>query len=371
MRGLASFLLAITFLFSPLLAQGVTSVVGSPTPATISAKGGPVSLTWRVERTEIAGPIIRTTSSTNASLVINGFVVSSFGGMLSKSGATLATGEMETLTFRESLIVPPVIARRIANAAPGTAAIRRVFSDTLPTDMSFDIPVYPSLGSTGSLLIRRIMLSFENQARTDVVRQNDQIRAVADISFRNNGILRGEWRVVDATASLGSRGKRVLQVVRQNLVSSGEGRKRIVSPPLPTQLSGLHLVSFFIEEDSREFEIPILRYFVLQDGLGEVSIAKINVGLIGPPDGASLNKNTVFSWSPVNNSVAYRVELFKQIPGAPVSGKLVPGKDNKLSLTELSLGHLQSGKSYQWQVRAFNKEGKVIGLSEPRKLIYP
>ena len=227
------------------------------------------------------------------------------------------------------------------------------------------------MGSTGELDVRRIMLSFENQSRTDVVRQNDQIRAVADISFRNNGILRGEWRVVDATASLGSRSKRVLQVVRQNLVSSGEGRKRIVSPPLPTQLSGLHLVSFFIEDDSRGFEIPILRYFVLQDDLGRASIAKINIGLIGPPNGTSLNKETVFSWNPVKNSVAYRVELFNKIPGTPVSGKLVMGKENKLSLSELSLGHLQSGKAYQWQVRAFNNEGKVIGLSEPRKLVFP
>ncbi len=349
----------------------VNTVIVTPAMVSVSIKNpASISATWQVNRTEAALTIARTTTSASAELRINGATVATFGGLLSQTGVILAPAASETLVFNETLVLTPALAKMISRAAPGTATITRVFTDT-QTALPGAISLFATLGGAGDLAVRRIELSFENAARTDVVRQGDQLHAVADVSFNNNGVLRGEWRVVDASASLGGGGRRVLQVVRQQLVSSGEGRARIVSPPLPTKLSGLHLVSFSVQDTTTGFEIPILRYFVLQDNADKSGLAAANMDVIGPVNGASLEKDTVFSWPPIEGAHAYQVEIFKDNPVLPLTGKLVAGKNLTLSLQGLSLAHLQSGGTYQWHVRAFSKSGKVLGASTPRTINMP
>jgi hypothetical protein len=159
-----------------------------------------------------------------------------------------------------------------------------------------------------------------------------------------------------------------LQVVRQNLVSSGEGRTRIVSPPLPTRQNGLYLVSFSVQDTTAGFEIPVLRYFVLEGRGGQ---APLNITPLMPGDGAAIGKDTVFSWRKLEGAKAYQLELFNSGGDVPVAGQLVPHTELKLILSGLVREDLASGESYEWRVRAFDDKGQVIGVSERRRIAFP
>ncbi len=344
----------------------------TPTPASVSlpfsgTQAQTVSLTWRVARTQqVAGPSAVTTSSPQAELIIDGSRAAVLGNALTQTGASLIRFQTETLTFQETLSLSPALIRRISKAPAGTAFIRRSFNDT-QTTASGDVSLFISSNNAGALTVNRIALSFENQARTDVVNMGDSIRAVADVTFIGNGLLRGEWRLVDPTASLGSGRGRVLHAVRQQLVSSGEGRQRIVSPPLPTDLNGLYLLSFSVQDTTAGFEIPVLRYFVLEGG---ADTKALEMTALTPTDGAYVLPETAFSWLPLASAQAYEVEILGKGADEKVTSKLVPAEETKLTLSALSFEDLQPGTLYDWRVRAL-AQGKVIGLSPKRTLKTP
>lgn len=358
---------------APVAARAdVDTVTASPPSFGVNVKDAVPSLpvTWNVNRSEpvgVGGPFVRAVSSPNAQLLINGTVVATLAGALNKNSGNLLPGQSETVVFPETLTLNAALAQRVARAAPGTVVIRRMFNDTLRVATG-EVQVYAALGNSGALAVRRIELAFENDARTDVVNKGESMRAVADISFRGNGLLRGEWRLVDSAASLGGGAGRLLKIVRQDLVSAGEGRVSIVSPPLPTDANGLYLLSFSVQDTAAGFEIPILRYFVIE---GHGKQVPLNVTPLTPGDGAVLGKDTVFSWKKLPDARAYQVEVFARGGADAVAGQLVPHTDQKLTLSGLVLEDLKSGDRYEWRVRAFNDRGQVIGESGRRGFKVP
>lgn len=348
----------------------ISSVSPTPSSATISAKDTAlINVVWRVTRTDPAGGT-RTVSSPTATLQINGTTVATLAGTLTRQ-STLGGGQTATLIFNESLSLNTALARRIAKSPAGSVRIIRTFDDTLAVPVASQIRLFTGAGNSGPLTVRRIDLAFDNKSRSDVVYKDETIRAIADIAFRSSGILKGEWRIVDPTASLGRSGGRVLSVIRQNLVSSGEGRTRIVSPPLPTNNNGLYLVSFSIQDENTNFEIPVLKYFVLDNKSASLTSAPIEINILSPSNGADLSKDTVFTWQGINSAQAYQVELFNKGDNIPLTGKLVPATDLKLSLSALSLDWLESGYEYNWRIRAFGAGGILIGQSEFQTLYMP
>lgn len=350
--------------FSHVTVADVNSVSSTPSSVTISSKNtANISVQWRVNRIETVGsvPVTRVVSSASAVLQINGSTVATLNGLISTT-STLLPSQSETVSLSETLVLNTSLARQVASSPAGSVRIIRTFSDTQTVGTGL-IRLFSGSSATGPLTVRRIDLSFENDARTDVIHQGEAIRAVAEVSFRSSGILRGEWRLVDPTASLGSSGGRVLQVIRQNLVSSGEGRTRIVSPPLPTDGNGLYLLAFSVQETNAEFEIPILRYFVLDKEGVSPTVSPMVIDVYTPLNGADLNKDTVFSWQAIKGAKAYQVALFSPSDDQALTGKLVPATELKLSLAGLSFDWLKSGSQYQWQVRALGSDGNVIGQS--------
>lgn len=344
----------------------VNTVTPTPARVNIPAKGAAtVNIRWAVNRTSPTGTADPVTSA-NASLVIGGVPVAVLGNALNQI-STLAGGQTGTLFFNETLVLSPELARRIANAAPGTVTIDRSFTDTFTTQIG-RVQVAAGGVSAGELILRRIELSFENnQAHTDVVPQGSTLRAVADISFRGGGLLNAEWRIVDPAASLGSPHARVLTVIRQQLVSSGEGTTRLVSPQLPTTEYGLYMVSLHVEDTDRGITAPVLRYFVIgQSG----DVPPLSLSVKTPLDGAALGNDTVFSWESLQNAQAYQVEIFSEDGLTPLAGKIVPATDLSLKLSALSFEKLETGKAYRWHIRAFSG-GKLIGQSPRYNLHIP
>lgn len=342
--------------------SSISTVVSMPQNVSASVKNPSVfNITWQVSRTVmVSGPTPITMASNNAELRIAGNTIATLAGQISQIGVVPGAGQTEILRFTETLSLSPMLARRIANASAGTVSIRRIFTDGQSISVG-TVMVFSSLGGDGVLGVRRIELSFDNNTRSDVVRIGGSVRAVADVSFVNSGVLQGEWRVVDARGGA----RRILEVVYRSLVSTGEGRVRIVSPPIPTDLTGLHLVSFSVHDSTAEIDVPILRYYVMQDGGSVGALPAVNILTHAPAENASLFTDTVFSWEPVKNSIAYQVEVFDSTSNKPVTGKLVTANNTKLSLLLLSLDNLQRDKPYYWRVKAFSKDGRVLGVSPP------
>ena len=332
----------------------------------VAVTGAPrITVIWTVTRTAAVTGTVNVTSA-NATLRVVGAPIATMGSGFSQS-SILAAGQVEVLRFTETLVLTPAQANTIATSDAGTVTITRSFTDT-ETTMVGTIQVAAGGANSGDLQLRRIELSFENNARTDVVRQGARQRAIAQVSFRSSGLIKGEWRIVDPSSSYGSARYRVLQVVRQQLVSSGQGLTRIVSPPLPTQKTGLYLVTFVAEDDADVLEFPVLRYFVLQ---GSAESAQENLDVFTPSEGAQIQPETVFSWKTVVGAFAYQVEFFDIDANQLVSGKLVSSKDLSLKFSSFSLDHLQSGLSYDWRLRAIDKDGNVIGVSPKRRIMMP
>jgi len=347
----------------------INSVSTSPGTVTVPAKGiATINIVWQVNRTETAGPATRIVSSSTAELQLNGSTIATVGGNISTS-STLNNGQTATVLLNESLTFNAALARRIAASPPGSLRILRLFTDTTGRVATALVNVYTGSSNSGPLAVRRIDLAFENSARTDVVYKDDAVHAIADIAFRSSGILKGEWRIVEPSASLGSSGGRVLRVVRQNLVSSGEGRTRIVSPALPTSNNGLHLVSFVVEDTN--IEIPILRYFVLDNQNASLGSEPSELIILSPNDGLVLHPDTTFKWQTVAGAQAYQIEIFNKGNAVPLTGKLVPASESKLILSPLSFDWLTSGNEYNWRIRAFGIGGKLLAQSKLQSLYLP
>jgi len=346
----------------------INQVTTSPAnvEVTVSGGGNILNVTWRVARTEPSSvPVTRLVSSNRATLRINGSTIATLNGPLSKNSGNLFGNATEVVTLSETLSINTTLARKIADAPAGSVSILRSFTDTL-SSASGGVRVYASLGNNGLLSIRRIELHFDNDSRTDVVQKGEALRAVAEVNFQSNGLLRGEWRIVDAAGSMGAQHGRVLQVVRQQLVSSGEGKTQIISPPLPTSVNGLHLVSFVVEETDSNIDIPIIRYFVLENLTRDIPE---NITVLTPANNTNVDENTVFSWHPSPGAEAYQLEIFEQAQLTPITGKIVPATDVKLSLSVLTLENLTLGKTYEWQIRAFGHQGSTLGRT-PRMLLH-
>ena len=306
-----------------------------------------------------------TVSSANAVLTIGATVIN-IGGTISQQ-STLNGGATGIVTFSETLTLTPAQTQALANATSGTATITRVFTDTQTTAIG-TVNLNAGSGNTGPLSVTRIELNFDNASRTDVVPKGTVLRAVAEVNYTSSGLLQGEWRLIDPTTSLGNGTGRILQIVRRQLVSSGQGRARIVSPPLPTNGLGLYLLAFAVTDAGNTIATPVLRYFVVP---GQSGVYPENLIIQTPANGAVITENTVFSWAGVPGATAYEIEIFETGKDVPVSGKLVPSKDIKLSLSGFSFDNLESGKSYDWRLRAFGKGGSVLGVSARQAMTLP
>jgi hypothetical protein len=368
-----SILLLTGLLHTSGVKADINSVSSSPSSATVPVgQTTTVTVSWRVNRTETditgPGPFTRLVSSPGATLVINGVTVATVAGSLSTTSVLLSSNT-STVTLTESITLLPNQTKMLAESGAGSARVERTFSDT-QTSATGVLSLYAGGGSAGPLAVRRIDLAFQNAARSEVVEQNESLFAVADIAFASSGILRGEWRLIEPSASLGSQAGRVLQVVRQSLLSSGQGRTRITSPKLPTDRSGLYLLAFAVEQDGAQVEIPVLRYFVVEQNQNDL-VDPFPLITFSPDEDATLSEQTLFAWQPVNMAAAYQVEIFENDAQQPLTGKLVPASDHQLRLSAMSLDWLTANTRYQWQVKALGKQGQLLAISAKKPVNTP
>ncbi len=366
----------------------VTSVTTIPSQVSVSPTGGSINITWRVVHSDPTGPFTLTTSSPSYTIIVNANPVLTVSKTLSRTTTLAGPSIPETLTFSEVIPISPAIAKQIATSG-NNAFIQRVFNDTLGGQTHNARLVVG--GAAGALNVQRLELSFENGGKTKVIGQNSELRAVAEVNFRGNGLLEAEWRLVDSSSIRGGRFERRLAVVRRQLTSSGNGRTRIVSPRLPTGATGLHEIKLVMIDPETRFEEPVLRYYINPNATSNLARVK-PLEAFAPREGVPFGPETLFDWHPVAGAAAYQVELFN-LPGGsnPLSnlnasqlivgpldtdaelviGKIVPGEQTSATFASFSEQHLKHGYTYLWRIRAIGANGTVVGQSDFRKILYP
>ncbi len=355
------------FMLSPEVKADINAVTPSPNSVFVPVQNSySFQVNWQINRTETVITSTKLVTSSSAALYVNGANIGTVAGNISGL-STLNRAATGTIFINDTITLNATQLKAIASSPAGRVQIVRTFTDT-QTNLSANIAVSATGVNTQALEVSRIDLSFSNNARTEVINQGSTLQAIAEVSFTSSGILRGEWRLIDPTTSYGSQTGRVLQVIRQPLVSSGQGRTRIVSPQLPTDQSGLHLVAFFVEQDDNPIDIPILRYFVI-DTEDEQELDTQPMTSFAPQDNALLDAETVFSWAAVVDAVAYQVEIFEQQATQPLTGKLVPTPILQIKLSAMSLDWLEPGGQYLWRVKALGLGGKVLAVS-PKKPVH-
>ena len=315
----------------------------------------------------------------------------------------IPAGAPITTVVTEQLRIPQSVIERARELGLSDIVYSRIWEDA-PEDESDTAAVRVSFvgGLGGPFQVTRFELRFDDESSLRTVRQDERFTAVANVNYSGAGVIDAVWEIAgpaQSRAAEESASFRTLRRVRRRL--DGSGRIFLKSPLLPTEASGLHLVRLrFIEPDTA-FELPAIRYFVLEGRSPQLGGVPRALELGAPPHLASIDEKSPFSWQPVEGANAYQVELFAAPEtradatrpeealesssqretertvlvmeidppaGEFVTGAVVPGGKTTLELTPPMRSKLRADRSYFWRVRALSADGAVIAESPVREV---
>jgi hypothetical protein len=295
---------------------------------------------------------------------------------------TYVSGGTTTYYLTETILIPSSTIYTVRKQGYVRFAYERTFTDGLFSTGTGTIYLNITGGSSSGLNINRISLRFTNNASESVVKTGATVQAIATITFAGTGRIAGVWEIADPGSSTGQPIYRPLRLVRMTVAG---GKVEIKSPKLPASIAGLYRIRLRLTDPfvGEANGVPTLRYFVYRKP-GQIN-PPTNIEVRGPLSPASLQKHTVFQWSPTKGASIYRLEFYDKptdrlanaggdssgkplmpAQGAPrVAGMLVHADNSSPSvrLSPLVMRNLKSGHSYLWRVLAINKKGVVIGVS--------
>jgi len=355
-----------------------------------------VVLNWSVTSVFVGfpGTLPYSVTSSSGQFVAGATVLGTVNTILSASGSAVS-GVPSTLRFTESIAVPPDVTVKASRLGVSSISYVRQFNDggaSPPVALQSSILVGGS--AAAQLGITREALTFDDGAVVRVVPANDPLLAVAEINFTGSGTLNAVWEVAGPGSTGGQPLFRELQPVTRGLLGSEPVFIRSVR--LPTDSPGVYQVRLRITDPQPGFDAPVLTYYV-GDARGAVPGGIIPMALIGPADGALLDRETRFAWQAVEGAKAYKIELFAS-PGTdpfdipdltgtsdaadlrlaraalaapPVSGLIVAGVQSQTLLSAAARARLEARHTYFWRVQAIGPEGTVIGEAQVRRLRVP
>lgn len=366
-------------------------------PATsIVALGQSTSLVlnWSVTSAFIGfgGPLPYTVTSTSGQFIAGSTVLGTVNSILTIS-ATNNGVSPSTVRFTESVAVPPDISVKANRLGASTISYVRQFNDGSGL-VALQSSILVGGSAAAQFGITREALTFDDGAVVRVVPANDPLLAVAEINFTGSGTVNAVWEIAGPGSTGGQPLFRELQPVTRGLLGSEPVFIRSVR--LPTDSPGVYQVRLRITDPQPGFDPPVLTYYV-GDARGAVPGGIIPMALIGPADGALLDRETRFAWQAVEGAKAYKIELFAS-PGTdpfdlpdltgtsdasdlrlaraalaapPASGLIVAGAQSQALLTAAARARLKTRHTYFWRVQAIGPEGTVIGEAQVRRLRVP
>ncbi len=385
---LAPVLCGVMLATVPALAEVQPTPSPSPNRVNVSFnQASSFSVIWQVSDSSTSAT--RTVFSNQAVFRIGGAIVATVNRRI--SAPPVAPGFV-TLNIPETVIVPRSVTVQAAKSS-GTLTYERTFGSTDSVLTLTSLPVSLAVtGGGGDLLLSRIELTFEAppDARFASVEQDAKLRAVARIRFGGSGLLQARWVIADPRSTTGRAIFRTLQIVRRNLSLAGE--VEILSPPLPTQLQGIHELRFEVDDPAIDSPPRLLYQVQLRQEPG-VSPDVATISLLSPRPRGLLDEGARISWSAIPGAVAYKVVFLESLaddvadleararygeleedpgqtrPGETVAGFYLPGDTTETDVPGTSIARLSRDTRYYVQVLGWGPDGLVIGRSEPQEVL--
>ena len=281
---------------------------------------------------------------------------------------TTADGQ-GSVRLRERVRVDAALGLAAREAGGEGLCYERVFTGALSQTQVTDTLRLPLTGALGAAaVVVQVRLRFEDGSLGQLVARGEVLTAVAEISARGEGRLRAVWEVATPVTTGGVPGFRRIGLVQRRFF--GGGTLRLVSPPLPTAIPGLHLVRLRVLEPDSSLAPAELRYFVRLPTAGAAPPAPL--GVLGPADGARLGEGLRFRWQAAAGAHAYRLEFYApgEDPGRdpPRTGLWLPRDVRESGLTPLVRRRLAEARRWRWRVVAFDAAGRLVAASPLRRL---
>ena len=296
------------------------------------------------------------------------------------------SGGSNNFSIRETIRIPREVLTEARKNNTTLITYSRQFVDgsDSSTSQTTSITLRITNSAGGALTIEQIDLRFSNESIADVIRTDESLSAYANINHAGSGLFSAVWEIATPSSTIGTPIFYNLGNVRQVLST---GRNTIIeSPPLPTNLTGNYLLRLRTLSPAIEFEALQLRYSVIPSNKPVIPVKKIL--LTTPPENSVVTDATVFNWKPINNAIAYQLEIIAansagasinstastallntRIASEPLSaGILLPSDKSTSTLTKLALRRLKAGRNYYWRTIAVDKDGNIIGESEFRAI---
>ena len=393
-RGAVLAALAIAASLTPLAGRALIltpqSTVQPATTIVPIGQANSIVLNWTVVST-FAGPQPYTVTSSSGQFLAGATVLGTVNTVLNVSGTN--SGVPSSVRLPESFVIPADIALKANRLGAATIAYVRQFNDGGgPVALQATLLVGGS--AAGQFEIFREALSFDDGAVLRVVQARDPLLAVAEINFSGSGTMTAVWEVAGPSTTAGQPLFRELQPVTRGLIGAEPLTLRSIQ--LPTDSAGIYQVRLRVTNPQPGFDAPVLSYYVGEARSGAFGGVR-PMTLMGPPEGAILDRDTRFAWQPVDGAKVYKIEVFASPAGdpfdlpdlagsseagdprlaraalsaPPVSGMIVSGGQTQIALSSISRAKLQSRHTYFWRVQAIGPSGTVIGEGRAQRIRVP
>jgi hypothetical protein len=365
-------------------------VSNNPTgAAVVITQPSAVLVTWSVQSGE-ANP---TTVVSDEGLFVLGSEV--LGQV--KTSLTASVSPNGTAAVNETLLIPPDVSNRALKRNAPTFFYKRTFRSTSSgaTGQS-SLTCRLSTSAYGNFSIAAVTIFFENQRGEATFLQNDpRARASVEVRYNGTGLLKAAWEVQEPNSSQ----FRVLQQVNYHLTYGD----RIVFftpsvPPIPTLLTGRHLLRFRIDQPVSGFELPQVTYFVRAPA---GSNDELKISLATPLQNAHIDEKTGFVWNGKATGTLLRFNVFERgsfnsilsttasteplsnsqelsgsktiqnpdiflVKGVEVFSASLPPTTTRYDLKPDQWKRLKPATWYVWQLQSLDEAGKVVSETELR-----
>lgn len=383
-------LLEILLLLIPGVAFTDLKVNNTPTgAAVVITQPSAVFVTWTISSNE-SSPI---TAVSDEGLFVLGAQV--LGRVETDLTVTIAPNGTGIAT--ETLLIPPDLSNRALKLKTPTFFYQREFrSTTTGGSGQSSLTCRLSTSAYGNFSIAAVTLFFESQRGEATFYQNDPTaRATVEVRYNGTGLLKAAWEVQEPNSSQ----FRVLQQVNYHLTYGDRIVFRTPAlPPLPSVVTGRHVLRFQILEPVSGFELPSVTYFVKPRQ--EEPKAPQLVAL-SPATNTQITPETSFQWTDKAEAAVLKFSVHERssfntiLPVTPsveplpdsneLSGSRIlsnpdifPAKGVEIFSATLPAGtdryilkteqqkRLKPATWYLWQVQALDASGRVIAESELR-----
>ncbi len=353
MKKITSILIPLLFLFLSIQV-GYAAVV--PVPLNISISRGSqkaVTFTYNISNTN-SGDKHTLAVSTSGVFISGttslGVINNTLSATLSDPGTGLFAGNVS-----ESIIITSGVLKKAEKLKTNTFVFERTFNLTGGAVPSYSLTAIATINvkaaGSADFIIKRLRLYFVNKKGEITVKRNQEsLKAYADINYVGSGLLQGYWQVDD---------RLIMHVKRHLTPGKGITLETPDSLALPTTSVGTHVVNFVFTMPEQDFVLPKAIYYVTPDEAKKI----LSIDLITPNNADAVDaSNATFRWGRQVDSEAFLIEFIDDDASSPIFSAFLEQSEYTLPVAVLKY-YFSNKKTYFWRIKAFDSDYNLIAES--------